>query len=209
MIGAMAIFLDDQPEALAGDDLGAVLDAARRKLVGTGRMVVEVHLNGRVLAGDELDTARPTAVSSAEVKLYTADPTELAIVILQQVQARLDDARAAQEQAAELLQTDKSTEAMQRIADAITAWQQTQQAVLQCAALVQIDITTRQVQDRPVMDTIQRLLEQLRQMRDMLSAGDTVGVADALAYEWSGTTRQWQELIGEMIAWIADEKSSG
>ena len=42
----------------------------------------------------------------------------------------------------------------------------------------------------------------------MLTSGDTVALADALAFEWPQTTDRWQLLIDEMIGWIGDPRST-
>ena len=200
----MSIYLDDEPVELPGPDLGAVLGQAQERLADLGRMIIEVQRDGQTLSPAELDAAEDAPVADSEWRLLTADPRELAVTTLQQVMQRLDDARQAQLAAAELLQQDQPAEAMKRVGEAVEAWQQTQQAVLYSATLVGIELDGRSVGDQPVDETIKLLLDQLKRVRDLLVAGDTVGLADALAYEWPETIDRWQTLVGQMIEWVTE-----
>jgi len=197
----MAIYLDGQPVDLAGDTLGAVIDAARGRLTSAGRMLVEVTFNGEPYFGDDLQAQRQSPIGGGEVILVSAEPRELAGTTLQQVRASLEDARAAQHDAAERFQQDQPAEAMQQVGRAIEVWQGTQQAVLQSARLVGIDLNQRVFEDQPMNVVIEALVLQLRNLRDLLTAGDTVGLADSLAYEWPELTDRWDRLLGEMIVW--------
>lgn len=201
----MSIHLDDDPVEFADGDLTSLLEQVRASLAGSGRLVVEVRLDGKVLSPEELDAEQNTPLADSEWRLYTADPRQLAAATLQQVAQRLHDAGDAHAAAAELLQQDRPTEAMKHVTDAIDVWQQTQQAVLHSATLVGLELDGRSVDDQPVSQTVQLLLEQLKDLRNLLAAGDTVALADALAYEWPQTVHRWQALVGQMIAWVAEE----
>lgn len=201
----MAIYLDDQPVQLEGADLGTVLEAARRRVEPQGRVVVEVRLDGAEVVGDELDRQRAAPVAAADLRLYTAAPRELAAATLEQLGPRLADARAAQSEAAELFQQDRAGEAMRRVGDAIEAWRQTQQAALQSAMLLGIDLERRTFEGQPIQAFTQELLERIRALRDAISAGDTVTLADALAYEWPELTDRWERLIQELLETVRSE----
>jgi len=47
----MAVYLDDEAVALEGDDLGGVLASASERLKPSGRVVVEVEVDGQKLVG--------------------------------------------------------------------------------------------------------------------------------------------------------------
>ncbi len=80
--------------------------------------------------------------------------------------------------------------------------------MLHSAVLLDVDLDRRQVDDAPVGQTVNDLIDQLKQLKDMLTSGDTVALADALAFEWPQTTDRWQLLIDEMIGWIGDPRST-
>lgn len=201
----MAIYLDDQPVQLDGTDLESVLSAATVHLADTGRIVVEVQVDGKPLFEDALDEQYNAALNDSEVRLYSANPQELAVIALQQIKEKLEDARQAQSQAATHLQEDRQDLALPQVVRVIEVWQQTQQAVLQSAQLLGIGLDDRMVDGRSVPSMTSDLLEQVTGLRTLLEAGDTVGLADAMAYEWPETVGQWGRLVTEMIQWIEPE----
>lgn len=198
----MTIYLDDQPVQLEGTDLSAVLTAANDHLAPGGRILVEVQLDGQSLVSDHLEENLGMAVGQKELRLYSADPQELAVLTLQQVRQKLEDTGEAQTQAAQLLQEDRQDEAMRQVGRAIEGWQQTQQAALYSAQLLQMDLDDKRVDGQTITELVGQLIEQLRVLRDLLSSGDTVGLADVLAYEWPQTVDTWDQLIGQFIGWI-------
>jgi len=200
----MPIYLDDEAVTLSGDSLGDVLNAAREQLADQGRVVVEVRIDGQSLVDREIDEQQDAAIGDREVRLYTADPITLAVGTLGQVRDVLDVAQRVQTDAAELFQQDRSADAIQRVAEAMSIWQQTQQAVLHSAVLLDIDLDQRMVEDIPVSETVNDLIGHLTSLRDQLASGDTVAVADALAFEWPQTVARWQKLIDAMIGWIEE-----
>lgn len=198
----MATFIDDQESAFAGSTLGDILDAASQQVESRGRIVVEVHLNGEPLIGEEIDKQRSAAVQGSEVRLITANPRELASETLGQVLTLLEDARDAQSQAAELFQQDKAPEAIRQIGRAVEVWQQTQQAVLFSSMLVGLKLDDQTFENEPLTAMTDGLLRQITELRDMLAANDTVALADSLGFEWPEMTDRWQRMINEMIGWI-------
>lgn len=198
----MPIYLDDEPVTIVGENLAAVLDAARQKLEPTGRMVVEVQIDGQTLSGDELQEQAQTAVAASEIRLYSADPRELAIDALDQVRGRLAQVRDDQQAAADLLQQDKGVEAIQKVGDCIAGWMQTQQAVTLAANLSGVDLNTMQVGGKPATESMERLIGGLRSLKDALVHRDTVALADALAYEWPEQLDDWDRLAEELTRQI-------
>lgn len=204
---SMPIYLDDELVQLQGTDLKSVLSEATHHLADRGRIVVEVQVDGQPLIDDALDERYKTALAESEIRLYSANPQELAVMTLQQVKGKLEDARQAQSQAASHLQEDRLELAMQDVMRTIEVWQQTQQAVLRSAQLLGIDLDSREVAGQSVPDMTSALLEQVTDLRTILETGDTVGLADAMAYEWPATVQKWETLISEMIEWIDSETS--
>lgn len=198
----MPILIDDQVSPLAGATLGEIIDAASRQVEARGRVVVEVHLNGESLIGDEIEKKRASNIGGGEVRLITANPRELAAETLGQVLTLLNDARDAQAQAAELFQQDNAPEAIRQIGRAVEVWQQTQQAVLFSSMLVGLKLDDQKFDNEPLTAMTDGLLRQITELRDMLAANDTVALADSLGFEWPEMTDRWQRMIHEMIGWI-------
>ena len=207
-MGGMAIYLDDEAMDLAGagvgavDDLRAVLVAARERLGDRGRVVVEVEVDGRRLGTDELERAEAVDVRGREVRLVSEDPRSLAVEALEGVRDRLHDAEAQQERAADLLQRGDSAGGLRAVGEAVHAWSQTQAAVLHASSLLGVDVDALDVKGARGAELRERLVEQLRELTRLIGAGDTVALADALAYEWPETTRRWDTLIEALVARI-------
>ncbi|MFP4145431.1 MAG: hypothetical protein ACLFV3_09840 [Phycisphaeraceae bacterium] len=198
----MAIFIDEQRTELAGSTLAEVLDSAQNELQPRGRVVVEVALDGRSLSGPDLETEQDAAVADRDVRLTTADPRQLVAQTLRQVDDRLEEARELQNEAAELLQQDKPSSAMDRVGEAINIWLQAQQAVLNSAMLLGIDLDQLTIDGEPLKSFTDELLEQLQNVKELLGSQDTVALADALAYEWPELVDRWHRLLATLVAHV-------
>jgi hypothetical protein len=201
----MPTFVDDSAVALEGSNLNELLGAAQQHLAPSGRVVVDVVVEGESLDGEQLGEPEKINTEGREVRLYTADPAELAVSTLRQVRQRLTEAEQIQKQAAELLQQDQPSEALQQVSAAVEVWLQTQQAVQHSAELLQLDLNEMTVDGAAVSAIVQQLADQLHQLKDTLNDGDTVGLADALAYEWPETVQQWDRLVQTLIERIEQQ----
>jgi hypothetical protein len=195
----MPILIDDEPVELDGLELGQLLVAAQQRVEPLGRMIVEVAIDGQAVFGEDLATREHDAVTASEVRLTTADPHELAGAVLRQVRQKLDEAAEAQAEAAELFQRDQPGDALRRVGEALAIWQQTAQGLLNSAAAIRLDLNATHFDGEPILTLINSLIDQLKQLRELVQAGDTVALADALAYEWPDTTAHWQRLMDQVL----------
>jgi len=200
----MPIFLDDQPVDLPGESLGAALDAAGKRLHASRRLIVEVQFNGELIPGDQLPRQRAQALGDHELRLYSADPRELAVDAIRQARLLLSQASSAQIEAADLLQQDDPAQALERIGLAMGAWQQAQQAVLSGSLLVDLDLDSLTFDDIPVATIVDDLLTQVKQLKQLITDKDTLALADVLAYEWPATTDRWDQLMAHLADTIEE-----
>lgn len=202
----MAIYLDEQELTLDATSIKDVIQAANAQAMSLGRIVVEVSLDGQVIAADELESRQEESIPvDKDICLLSSRPSELAIDTLNQCMLALDEARKATSEAAQMLQQDNVNAAVEQIAKSVNIWQQVQAVVSQSTQLTSIDLNTRQLDGEPINDIIQQHVGHLTELRDLLQARDTLGLADVLTYEWPGVLDRWQQLIGEMITWIQQE----
>lgn len=196
----MPVLIDDQTVPLTGSNLRELLASARQHLADTGRVVVEVKLDGESITGADLESESPTPEQS-EVRVYTAKPGELAVGVLEQVREQLHAASKMQEEAADLLQQDEQSKALELIRTSIDGWLQSQQAVAQTAELLHVDLSKVEVdgEDDTVVMRMQELIQRLVELKDLIQANDFVSLADALAYEWPQITENWDRAIGAII----------
>jgi len=206
MMVAMPVYLDDEPMPHQGSDLASVLDAAHKKLAATGRVVVELKIDGQAVLSQELDETGGLLPPDAEVRLYSADPRLLASSVLGDLRLELDRAREAQANAARLFQHDQPADAMRAVGEAIMVWQTAQQGLMQSSQLVGINLDQHRFEDRAVTEFLNDVIGKIRQLRDLIESGDTVGLSDTLGYEWPELTDRLDRLIAEVIGWIETAK---
>mgnify|MGYP006300455585 CR=1 FL=1 len=204
----MDIFLDHDRFDTDATTLGGVIAAARDRLSQSGRMIVEVRLDGNTVPSDELESHHDQPIDAEEVQLITAEPFELARQSLLDVKEALAGVRDDQQKAAELLQSDQPADALNAIREALQVWQQAQQTVLQAGRLIGLDLDHTQVEGQPIPEIVDHLAEQLKTVRDQLLANDWIGLADTLAYELDEAIGTWSAMIDELSNQIKARKDA-
>jgi hypothetical protein len=195
----MPIYLDDEVVTLAGEDLGAVLTAAREFVSPFGRVIVEVEMDGQALIGEELEHKRTQLIGESTLRLHSLSARELAASAIVNVRTELADARTAQTEAAELFQQDQMGSAMARLGVAMQVWDHAPQALMNAVLIVGMDADKIELDGKPMGELTQELLEKLRALRDAIWAKDSVALGDALAYEWPAMTDRWDALARQLI----------
>lgn len=175
-----------------------LLAAVSSELAPSGRVVVEVRVDGASITGPQLDNDQPTADAS-DIRVYSAKPSDLVVGILEDVRNQLSASQTMQQQAAELLQQDEPAKAMDLVKESINGWLQAQQAVGQSAQLLQLDLQAIRIDDQSVMERMNELIASLVELKDIVVANDFVTLADALQYEWPEITERWNTAIGAII----------
>ena len=194
----MATYLDDQ-EIKLGNTLGPALDAAGQRLSEQGRVVIEVQLEGKTLIANALAEQRELNLTGSELRIYSADPRELAIDTLVAVREQLAEGRTAQVEAADLFQQDQFAAAMKRLGQAMEIWNQTPEALHKSALILNVEQKPVAPDGRTLTKLSSDLAEHLRGLRNLMAAKDTVGLADALAFEWPIILDHWDHAAQELI----------
>lgn len=197
---AMPVYLHDEPIDLTAATLGQLVHAANAKARESDRIVVEVQVGGEALSGEALGTRATEPFDSAlEYRFLTATPAALAVETLHQVRDRLGEAAAMQEQAATAFQRDEPRAGFQTMSEVMGAWLQVQQAVLNAAGLCGVTLDTIEIDGEPMSTLTEGLIAQLGELKEMVAAGDSVALADAMAYEWPETARRWDRMVEVLI----------
>ena len=200
----MPIYLDDEPVDLAGKDLSGILNSATDQITNSGRVIVEVALNGQMLSSESLNQHNHKDLAEAELRLYSADPRDVARSALEGLLAQLDQASDQQVRAAEQLNQDRVGEAMGDLGKAMETWQQVQQAVTQSISLIGINLEVLEIEGQTGTAIVNDLVGQLTSVRDILESRDTVSLADVLAYEWPQLVDRWKHMLTGIIELIDD-----
>jgi len=203
----MDIYLDDERTDLDATNLAALVEQVQGRIASTGRMVVEIRFDGEALTAEQMEAAATNPIEAGEIHVYTADPKELALTVLQGAREELEKIDETQKETADLFQSDREPDAMGKMREIIQGWQQVQQAIQQSAEIAGASLEELDVEGESVEALAQRLVDQLRELQELLVNQDTLATADALAYEWPETIQTWDQLVQKLVARIQSDSN--
>ena len=201
----MHLFLDNDSIDTDATTLGQALAEARTHLGDSGRVIVEVRVDGQTVPEQELSDRHDAQIAGEEVHLITADPRELARQALSDLSRALQANADKQRHAAALLRDDQAPQALDEVRESLNVWSQAQQAILQSAQLLSLPLDDWQVDGRSIPQIVEELAEQLRAVREQLIATDWVGLADSMEYELVDSIETWTRMVEEVMRRIEDE----
>lgn len=199
----MQILIDDLPCEVTAGTVGEAISGAGELARGRGRLIVDVNVDG--VRWNEADLASSLRYGqTAEVVRFTsADPRELVGRTFEDAAEALTDADELQRDAAELLQSDKTADSMDKLGEAVTIWLCVQEAIVTGAQLVGLDLETVQAGGDPLPLAIARLNDRLVAVRRGLKEQDGIGLADTLLYEFPPIVDEWRRVLAELKERIA------
>ncbi len=192
----MDVFIDQTEFNTTQVSLDGIINDARSHVDPSGRMIVEVRVDGRPLTDSDFDQlASQTDIDADEIQLLTANPYDLALSALSETTQSLNELETAHKSAADFLSADETQKALDIIQNILKTWQNATLSVQASAELLNISLDTLSVNDNPANRIIDSLKERLAQLREQLIASDFIGLADTLAYEMDETVTEWTQLI--------------
>jgi hypothetical protein len=162
------------------------------------RLVVHVLIDGLEPDLRRLGDVRKSPLKDHHVFIETADPREMAMDILKQVEVQLGEADRIKGEAAKLLQNNQNVRAMEKLSGCLTTWQHAQESLLGTARLLKIDLEKITVGRRTLTSLIIGFTEQLKRIRSSLENRDFVTLGDVLIYETEQTSAEWREALEVM-----------
>jgi hypothetical protein len=193
----MPVTVDDSPlraEELGLRTVGQVLAHLQREK----RLVVHVLIDGLEPDLRRLGDVRKSTLKDHHVFIETADPREMAMDVLKQVEAQLGEADRIKNEAAKLLQGNQNVRAMEKLSGCLTTWQHAQESLLGAARLMKIDLDQILIGGRPLTELIVQFAEQLKQIRSALENRDFVTLGDVLIYDTEQTSARWRLALEEL-----------
>ncbi|MBI1368138.1 MAG: hypothetical protein GC162_05735 [Planctomycetes bacterium] len=200
----MDVFIDSDIFATAQSNLGAIITEAQKRLRASGRLIVEIRVDGRPLTEREQEHLDKALNGADELQFITANPVELGLSTLDEVGEALLGAREAQTLAAEALRADETGKALEHVRSSLLVWQQAQQTITQVAQLLAVPLDDLLVDKRSVPEVIDDLIDTLTKARSELLDGDWLGLADTLGYELDEAADVWAKMIGILAQWIRE-----
>ncbi len=198
----MPVTVDSAPLDTASLGLESIGDLLDHVQAG-GRIAINITVDGQTPDMSDMAAFRALPADAAAIIIETADPREVALDALSGMENALTLTDELHQKAAALLQHNEIQQAMRCLGACLTTWQQAQQCITQCAALLKIDLDQVQADDQPLTEIINRFCEQLRDIRSALENQDYTTLSDILTYELSETGAAWRSAIAALSTDIA------
>lgn len=198
----MSIIVDQEPlaaDVLGLKTVGQVLSHIQRD----NRLVVQLLIDGLQPDLDHITSLKQSLLGDRTLYIETANPHEMALEVLTEVESQLSEADRLKSEASDLLQQNQHVRAMEKLGGCFTTWQHAQESVLKTAQLLRIDLQSIRLDRGTLTDLCEEFTTQLRQIKAALEARDFVSLTDILLYETTETTGQWRQAIQSLRTTIA------
>jgi hypothetical protein len=205
----MQILIDDLPCKLDANTVGEAIDGASSLARDRGRLIVDVTVDGAKWTQADLASTQRHDQTAEVVRFSSAEPSDLVRHTFADAIDALAEADDLQRQAAELLQSDKGTVAMDKLGEAIAIWLSVQEAIVNGTQLVGLDLATVTVGGKPLPEAIGRLSNRLNAIRSGLRDRNEIELADTLLYDFPPIVEEWRCLLVELQGRIASHGASG
>ncbi len=191
----MRIYLDDCETTLDAKDIASALAAAATVVEGNGRMIVDVHVDGVSWNEEDLASADFTARAAGELRLVTAHPAELLRDTMLHAADAVLNAEEIQRNAAKLMQSDRFSDGLTSLLEALAVWGSVQTAVSRGLALGVVPRERLVAAGIDLDGSVQALDTQLRTLRDAMVAHDRTALSDCLMYEFPATSKRFATML--------------
>ncbi|HEX2971427.1 MAG TPA: hypothetical protein VHP11_03790 [Tepidisphaeraceae bacterium] len=186
----MAVTVDHEP--LAVEDLGlTTVGQVLAHVQKDNRLVVQVLIDGQQPQTHQLGTIRQTCLDGHSLYIETANPHTLAIDVLNEVACQIRESDPLKDEAAELLQKNQPSRAMEKLSGCLRIWQDAQEAIVKTLELLRLNPRTITADGVPLEQMLSEFAAKLRQIKLALEQRDFVLLADVLLYEMADTSSQW------------------
>jgi len=195
----MNVYLDDERLTVEPPTLARAIAVARDTADARGRVVIEVKGDGAPVAADLLDQPPDNDAGFGELRLVSTPPGLFVRETLLEARSVLDDGVAAQEQAAERIQSGSLEDALQPLQQALQCWSLVRDVVERSQALIGESPATIEFEGPggPTTggDCISKLTDALRDVRTALEQSDWSALSDALAYDLGDLAIAWRAML--------------
>jgi len=186
----MSVTIDHEP--LATDQLGfRTVGQVLSKLQRDNRLVINLLIDGREPDLTQITMVRQWPLMGRTIFIETAEPRQMALDVLDEVEEQLDEADRLRGEAAELLQRNNVVKAMEKLSGCFSTWQTAQESVRKTAQLLRIDLNQIRMNGRSLQNLLQDFAEQLQQIKSALEIRDFVTLCDVLTYEANDAGERW------------------
>ena len=198
----MSVMIDH--ETLLTDDLGLkTIGHVLSHVYTRNRLVVNLLIDGEEPDLDRMGDVKRVELIGHTLFIETAEPKEMALDVLDQVEAQLDEADRLKGEAVDLLQRNAAVRAMERLSGCFSTWQHAQESLAKTGQLLRIDLARVTIDGRSLAEVMGEFCGQLRELKQAIEDRDFVTLADVLTYEMTQTSGNWRQAIDAMRGVIA------
>ena len=183
-------------ERLATEELGLLtVGQVLAHLQQENRLVTNLLIDGEEPDLGRIGAVRQSALEGHTLFIETAEPRQMALDVLGQVEAQFEEADRLKADAVDLLAHNQPVRAMEKLSGCFSTWQAAQESVLKVARLLRIDLEVVRVAGRALSGLIGEFAGQLRQIKRALEHRDFVTLSDILSYETTETSSHWRSAL--------------
>ena len=187
--GTMTVTLDGSPIEVNSATLGA-------------RLIVEAYADGHAVPSQHLSEPPVTEPYASELRLLSADRSQLVQSTLVQVAEQVGALSDQHEALAHRIQTGEVAPALGELGQLLSVWTTAKDALEMSVGLVGAGI----VDEDAASGAINRLAEALEEIKRAISANDWPGLADVLACEMEELGDEWTALLTAAAARSGDAR---
>jgi hypothetical protein len=186
--------------------LGAALKAIQDEQIPPDEVIARILIDGEPLSAEQLAQWKDRPLADfQETRIEAKTKTAFAAECLRVLAEVLEHSGDLRNQISDQLCKGRGSEAMKSLQEYMRLWLGVQQSLTGAARLLEIDLDAVELYNvggdnaaRPVLDYINRLTEQLTEVKTALQAGDYILVGDILDYEFGAITIDWQNLLRQL-----------
>lgn len=178
-------------EDLGFRTVGQVLTHVQRP----NRLVINLLIDGEEPDLDMIGSVKRSPLAGHTIFIETAEPKQIALDALDEVEQQLSEADRLKSDAVELLQVGSVEKAMQKLSGCFSTWQNAQQSVVKTAQLLRINLDSMRVDGSTLSEMVDEFATQLRQIKATLESRDFVALSDILTYETTQTNERWRQAL--------------
>lgn len=190
----LSVTVDQEP--LAADEMGLrTVGQVLAHLRKDNRLVVQVLIDGEEPEDAKLGSLRLVELAGHAIYIETADPRKLAMEVLDEMTAQLEQAEKFKATAVDLLQKNQTPKALESLGACLRVWQEARDSVTKTAELLRLDLSCIRVGGEALEDVLAEFTEQLRATKSALEQRDYVSLCDVLLYEMADANERWSRTL--------------
>ena len=197
----MRILLDGTECPGAADSVGAAVELGMDEAREQGRVVVQIDVDGRTLAMEQLQDAGFLSGGAELVEVTSLTEREMLLAALELGRNAIEVSQVHFTRSAELIQAGDRPAALAELGTGIELWRTVEGTVFR-DAVPKVPLASLEARLETHLAELRTALET---MSTAVGTGDLVALSDALMYEFPRTSATWTEFLGECIRSVEEQ----